>query len=317
MRSLQPADGQSACWPAADAARGCTAARTAPDPRLIVPPSHRGSHGKHRRARPRRRSRLPLWTAAATATTVIGVSAGVALASTPGSDETGTGTASGLAGMHAGASGSGQLGSTPVRGQGQSGETQAGGTRSHGVQPGRSGRNQSGRNQSRDQAAARATGKTRPHAAGTRQYPYLIYDSVDPGYVPASRVLAAYATGPFAVSAAEVAGHKAVMWIDVVGTDPAASAVDVEPGDVGPAVAASWVSRKLTSDHRALAIVYTSRAEWPSAQAAVNTLPAWMIARVRWWIADPTGYPHVLPGSSATQWYWGPAYDISTALPGF
>jgi hypothetical protein len=255
-----------------------------------------------------------LWTAAATATTVIGVSAGVALASTPASDR--TGAADALSGQ-AGTSGSGQLRSGPARGQGQSGKAQADGTQPHGAQPGQSGRNQSGRDQSRDRTTAKGTGKARPHAARARQYPYLIYDSVDPGYVPANHVLAAYATGPFAVSAAQVAGHKAIMWIDVVGTDPAASAVDVEPGDVGPDVAASWVSRKLTADHSALAIVYTSRAEWPSVQAAVNTLPAWMIARVRWWIADPTGYPHVLPGSSATQWYWGPAYDISTALPGF
>jgi hypothetical protein len=24
-----------------------------------------------------------------------------------------------------------------------------------------------------------------------------------------------------------------------------------------------------------------------------------------------------VPGASATQWYWGPNYDISTANPGF
>jgi hypothetical protein len=292
---------------------GCTAARSAPDLRLIVPHSHRGPHGKHRRARPRRRSRLPLWTAAATATTVIGVSAGVALASTPASDRTGaSGATPSLGEMHAGATGSGQPASVPGRGQGQPGKAQASRTQSRLAQHGKA-----ARSQPRGRTAARGNGETRLHDARTRQYPYLIYDSVDPGYVPSNRVLAAYATGPFAVSAAQVAGHKAVMWIDVVGTDPAASAVDVEPGDVGPDVAASWVSRKLTADHSALAIVYTSRAEWPLVQAAVNTLPAWMITRVRWWIADPTGYPHVLPGSSATQWYWGPAYDISTALPGF
>ena len=38
--------------------------------------------------------------------------------------------------------------------------------------------------------------------------------------------------------------------------------------------------------------------------------------QVRWWIADPTGVPHVVPGAQATQWYWGHNYDISTALPG-
>jgi hypothetical protein len=42
-----------------------------------------------------------------------------------------------------------------------------------------------------------------------------------------------------------------------------------------------------------------------------------MRARIRWWIADPTGTPHIVPGSNATQWYWGTGYDESTALPGF
>jgi hypothetical protein len=38
---------------------------------------------------------------------------------------------------------------------------------------------------------------------------------------------------------------------------------------------------------------------------------------VQWWIADPTGHPHVVPGSDATQWYWGRNFDVSTANPGF
>ena len=38
--------------------------------------------------------------------------------------------------------------------------------------------------------------------------------------------------------------------------------------------------------------------------------------QVRWWIADPTGVPHIVPGASATQWYWGHNYDITTARPG-
>jgi len=52
-------------------------------------------------------------------------------------------------------------------------------------------------------------------------------------------------------------------------------------------------------------------------QQAVASLPQSLRSHIRWWIADPTGYPHIVPGSDATQWYWGPNYDISTALPGF
>jgi len=52
-------------------------------------------------------------------------------------------------------------------------------------------------------------------------------------------------------------------------------------------------------------------------RAAVASFPAQMRARIHWWIANPTGRPHLVPGSDATQWYWGPSYDISTASPGF
>jgi hypothetical protein len=219
-----------------------------------------------------------------TATTVIGVSAGVALASTPG----------------------------PAAADATAGEARPEMTSA------RAGTGASGHPRPRPSGAG-TSAKTKPqqHQPPAHRSSYLIYDSVLPSAVPSSRVLASYATGPFAVTAAQVAGHKAVLWIDVTGLDPAAAAVDVEPGDVTPDVAASWVRRKLTAHRNALPIIYTSRAEWPLAQAAVDTLPAWMAARVRWWIADPTGYPHVLPGSSATQWYWGSSYDISTALPGF
>jgi hypothetical protein len=42
-----------------------------------------------------------------------------------------------------------------------------------------------------------------------------------------------------------------------------------------------------------------------------------MRSHVRYWIADPTGQPHIVPGSDATQWYWGSNVDISTATPRF
>jgi hypothetical protein len=40
-----------------------------------------------------------------------------------------------------------------------------------------------------------------------------------------------------------------------------------------------------------------------------------MRSKARYWIADPTGHAHVAAGSSATQWYWGHGYDITTANP--
>jgi hypothetical protein len=165
--------------------------------------------------------------------------------------------------------------------------------------------------------AARAAPTARPAPSASAALTYLIYDSVTPTAIPAGKVVATYATGPGAVPAAQVAGRKQVLWIDVTGTDYSAAALDVEPGNATPSTAASWVWHKLNAQPHALAIVYTMISEWPAAQAAVATLPSWMQSRVRWWIADPTGYPHIVPGSDATQWYWGPNYNISTATAGF
>jgi hypothetical protein len=154
-------------------------------------------------------------------------------------------------------------------------------------------------------------------SAARKQWPYLIYDSVTPGAIPAHHVVATYATGPFAVSAGQVASRKAVVWIDTRGTDPQAAALDVEPGDATPASAADWAWWRLHTVPYAKAIIYTMRSEWPATEAAIATLPHWMQNHIRWWIADPTGYPHIVPGANATQWYWGTHYDITTANPGF
>ncbi len=147
--------------------------------------------------------------------------------------------------------------------------------------------------------------------------PYEIYDSVTPSAIPAGHEEATYADGPFAVSPSAVAG-KQVLWIDTNGSDPRANALDVEPGDVTPTQAGSWAAQKLHADPSGQAIVYTMKSEWSAAQTAVRTaVPAAEQSHVRWWIADPTGVPHMVPGASATQWYWGSNYDISTANPGF
>jgi hypothetical protein len=153
---------------------------------------------------------------------------------------------------------------------------------------------------------------------GSAKQPYVMYDSVDPSAVPAGQRMATYVDGPYAVSASQVAGHGSVLWIDTNGSSPkAASALDVEPGDATPAGAAQWVQQKLTASPDSTAVVYTMRSEWPQVQSAISSLPSGMQSHVKYWIADPTGVPHMVPGASATQWYWGSSYDISTATPGF
>lgn len=147
--------------------------------------------------------------------------------------------------------------------------------------------------------------------------PYLIYDSVIPSAIPRGQVAAVYANGAYAASSAQLAGHRSVLWIDTNGSDPAANVLDVEPGDATPYGAAQWARHRLTAHPGAVAIVYTMKSEWQQVKDNVATLPRWMQAKVRYWIADPTGTPHNLPGANATQWYWGHGYDITTATPSF
>jgi hypothetical protein len=148
--------------------------------------------------------------------------------------------------------------------------------------------------------------------------PYLIYDSVVPGSIPASQgTVATYADGPHPTPASEVAGRKSVLWISITGYDYKASVVDVEPGNATPAAAAKWAWHRLSASPSAVARIYTMISEWPAVKSAVASFPAQMQNRIHWWIANPTGVPHLVPGSDATQWYWGPKYDITTAAPGF
>ena len=156
--------------------------------------------------------------------------------------------------------------------------------------------------------AAKPTGPTKP---------YLVYDSVTPGALPSSQPAAVYADGAYAASASQASGHHSLLWIDTNGSDPNANALDVEPGDATPASAAQWVQAHLSKQPHSVAIIYTMRSDWSAVQDAVGGLPSWEQSHVRYWIADPTGVPHVVPGSSATQWYWGSSYDISTANPNF
>jgi hypothetical protein len=156
-----------------------------------------------------------------------------------------------------------------------------------------------------------------PPVTQAASQPYQIYDSTTPSAIPAGQQAAVYSDGAYATTPAQVAGHPGTVWIDTNGSNPSANALDVEPGDATPAQAGQWVAQKLTSTPGQVAIVYTMRSDWPAVQAAVGQLPPWMQSHVRWWIADPTGVPHMVPGANATQWYWGQNYDITTASPGF
>ena len=171
----------------------------------------------------------------------------------------------------------------------------------------------------RARPSPRPTGGTRSSAAASSPatQPFLVYDSVVPSALPTGHMVAVYATGGRPAQPSELAGRGPVVWIDVEGTDPGANVLDVEPGCAAPSAVPGWITQRLTAHPAALAIIYTSIDEWALARSEAAGLPAAMRAQVRWWIADPTGHPHIVPGSDATQWYWGSSYDISTATPRF
>ncbi len=166
-------------------------------------------------------------------------------------------------------------------------------------------------------AAAKPKPVARPKPPAAPAKPYTIYDSVTPSSIPAGKAAAVYANGSYAASPSQATGHGKVLWIDVNGSNPSANVLDVEPGDASPAGAAVWAQQRLSSHPKETAIIYTMLSQWQAVKGNVAHLPGWMQSKVRYWIADPTGVPHVVAGSSATQWYWGAHYDITTANPEF
>lgn len=141
------------------------------------------------------------------------------------------------------------------------------------------------------------------------------YDSENFYAIPPGVPVAAYANGLYAVSPAQVRGRK-VLWFDVNGGDPyTAQVLDIENYDATPLTAERWVRAKLERLHDSVAVLYMNLDEWGNVKTAVATLPAWEQKRVRYWVANPTGVPHMVPGAAATQWEFGATYDISTVTP--
>ena len=73
-------------------------------------------------------------------------------------------------------------------------------------------------------------------------------------------------------------------------------------------MAAAWAQHRLSANPHALARIYHALGVGRGEVLAVSSMKKSMRDRIRWWIADPTGVKHIVPGSSATQWYWGPNY---------
>jgi hypothetical protein len=143
-----------------------------------------------------------------------------------------------------------------------------------------------------------------------------MYDSTQPWLIPASaEYVAIYANGQYPGDHASVQHrfpNAKVFNIDVMNTDPGGCGIaDVENGDMTPADVPSWVDRRLAKHPGLLCRVYCNLSTWPSVKSEVAKLPPEKRDLVRYWIADPTGTGHSVPGADATQWYWGADWDES------
>ena len=149
-----------------------------------------------------------------------------------------------------------------------------------------------------------------------------MYDSTQPSLIPASaEYIAIYANGQYAADRHAVQRQfpKARIFnIDVLNDDPGGCSIaDVENGDMQPSDIPGWVDKRLSRHPGVLCRVYCNQSTWPSVKSEVAKLPSDKSDLVRYWIADPTGTEHSLPGADATQWYWGDDWDQSSVEPGF
>lgn len=134
----------------------------------------------------------------------------------------------------------------------------------------------------------------------------LMFDSVTPQAIPPNpQIVAAYIDGRYAnyTQARALFPAATLLSITVFG-NLRANVVDVEYGDATPATAAAGVKAGLYPT------VYCNLSTISAVVAAMDGTP------FQWWAAHPTGTPHLVPGSIATQYAWpgygSPGnYDIS------
>lgn len=148
----------------------------------------------------------------------------------------------------------------------------------------------------------------------------LMYDSA-PGLFPASATtVALYANGIYAYPPNLVRPEwSRVLWIDVLGTAAgSASVLDIEWGDVPPddgAAITAWCEARVKAFPKTLLRLYCNMSSWPAVKATVRGMPPDLKDRVRYWIADYTGEPHLVHGSAATQYVSGQEWDTSMYGP--
>lgn len=77
---------------------------------------------------------------------------------------------------------------------------------------------------------------------------------------------------------------------------PDADINDCETGDDTPVQSAAWAHDRVSRGK--IARIYSNLSTWPELLRLCNDIP------VLWFVANPTGVPHILTGATATQYAW-------------
>ena len=145
-----------------------------------------------------------------------------------------------------------------------------------------------------------------------------LYDAVDVAAIPASAtIVGAYVDGAWPTAKSpEIAARRAlgvtIVTISVNGSTLDADVIDIEPGNISIGDGVAWCARNLARGKRPT--IYASKSWIPQIEDELRARGL-SPASVDWWVADWTGYPHLVPGSVATQYANPPAsggnYDVS------
>jgi hypothetical protein len=146
-----------------------------------------------------------------------------------------------------------------------------------------------------------------------------MYDSVNWQEIPTDALyIAFYGNGKYAADrkAVEAKYPKArCMSIDVIGNDYSAGILDVERYDATPGAVPGWVAGRLEAHpDGALCRVYMNLTTWPEVRKNVSNLSPYQRSFVRYFVADWTGRPHLVPGSDATQYENTSNWDASLII---
>lgn len=143
-----------------------------------------------------------------------------------------------------------------------------------------------------------------------------MYDSTRPNLIPSGSLgIAIYGNGLYKANYDEIKAQfpDARIWlIDVLGNGYDCGILDVETGDATPGMIYQWCDeREIQHDWEVLNRIYCNLSTWPTVKSYVAMMPARLRSTVRYWVADWTGQPHLVPGSDATQYENTIDWDLS------